>query len=145
MNNIYTIGFAGKGAEKFFTLLKNSGAKRLIDIRLNNLSQLAAFSKKDDLRYFLKTILDWEYIHKPELVPTESILSDYKNKKIDWKVYEERFKALVNERKVFNLIKKSEMVDSVLLCSEPEPKFCHRRLVAEHFAEKLSDVKIAHL
>jgi len=54
---IFTIGFTKKSAEEFFTLLKDAGVRRVIDIRLNNTSQLAGFAKARDLEYFLKAIL----------------------------------------------------------------------------------------
>ena len=52
--DIFTIGFTQKSAEKFFKFLKTSQVKTLIDVRLNNVSQLAGFTKRDDLKYFLK-------------------------------------------------------------------------------------------
>jgi uncharacterized protein (DUF488 family) len=145
MNSIFTIGFTGKSAEKFFELLKNSGARRLVDVRLNNISQLAAFAKKDDLKYFLKALLNWEYFHKPELAPSEEILSDYRKKIIDWPVYEKRYIDILNSRNILENIKREKIIDSVLLCSEHSPKYCHRRLLAEYFADHWEDISIVHL
>ena len=53
---LFTIGFTQKSAHKFFTTLKEARVQRVIDVRLNNNSQLAGFSKKEDLSYFLKEL-----------------------------------------------------------------------------------------
>ncbi|TYQ13202.1 UNVERIFIED_CONTAM: uncharacterized protein DUF488 [Acetivibrio alkalicellulosi] len=101
---LYTIGFTKKSAKDFFNLLKKSNVKKLIDIRLNNASQLAGFTKGNDLQYFLKEICDIEYIHDTELSPTKEILDDYKNKKISWSQYEILFKALLKDRKINSML-----------------------------------------
>lgn len=80
---IFTIGFTKKSAEAFFESLKRAGVKRLLDVRLNNVSQLAGFTKKDDLRYFTKAICNIEYAHLPVLAPTAEILDPYKNKRTE--------------------------------------------------------------
>ena len=145
MTNLYTIGFTGKSAEKFFELLKSSSAIRLIDVRLNNVSQLAGFSKKDDLQYFLKEILNWEYIHMPKFAPTEKLLSDYKSKKIDWKDYENIYLEHLITTNALKYLDKDKILNSVLLCSEHDPKHCHRRLLAEFIKKHLKEIDIIHL
>ena len=60
---VYTMGFAQKNAEHFFELLKKNNVEMLVDIRLNNKSQLAGFTKGQDLKYFLKAICSCEYRH----------------------------------------------------------------------------------
>ena len=143
---IYTIGFTKKSAGQFFGALRKAGIKRLIDIRLNNSSQLAGFTKQDDLSFFLKEICGAEYIHNLLLAPTKEILDGYKNKKITWEGYEKRFKSLLAERKVEEKIDRELFrVPAVLLCSEREPDKCHRRLVAEYLREKWIDLNITHL
>jgi uncharacterized protein (DUF488 family) len=143
---IYTIGFAKKSAQEFFNSLKKAGIHRLIDIRLNNSSQLAGFTKRDDLEFFLKEIGGAEYIYKPILAPTKEILDGYKKKKITWEEYERRFMKLMSERKVEDIIDKSLFdIPTVLLCSEPKPDRCHRRLVAEYLKDKWGNIKIIHL
>src|SRR5580698_2313692 len=99
---ICTIGFTSKTAEDFFTRLKKSGVKRVVDVRLNNVSQLAGFSKREDLRYFLNAILGMEYVHLPVLAPTQDILDEFKKNKGDWKVYEEKFLRLIQSRRIEN-------------------------------------------
>lgn len=143
--NIFTIGFAGKSACEFFTKLKDAGVKRVIDVRLNNVSQLAGFTKKQDIEYFLKEIGRIEYIHKPEFAPTKSILDAYKKKEIDWSEYERQFHELINERQIDNLITREHINNACFLCTESTPEKCHRRLVAEFFQKLWGDVLIHHL
>jgi len=142
---IFTIGFAKKSAREFFTALKEAGVSTLIDIRLNNVSQLAGFTKKEDLRYFLEEIVRIAYIHKPELSPTKEILDAYKKKLIDWTNYQNRFRQLLIERNVENLLTPQLVHNACLLCSEPKPDKCHRRLVAEYLLEHWGNVQIKHL
>jgi len=142
---LFTIGFTKKSAETFFTKLSVAGVKRVIDIRLNNVSQLAGFAKRDDLRYFLKILCDMDYIHLPEFAPTKDILDAYRKKKGDWSVYEDRFLDLLSERKAEEGISRELLDDGCLLCSEDKPDHCHRRLVAEYLGEKLGNIEIKHL
>jgi uncharacterized protein (DUF488 family) len=142
---IYTIGFAKKTAEQFFTKLRQSGAKRVVDVRLNNVSQLAGFTKKDDLRFFLRELCNMEYEHLPALAPTQEILGGYRKNKIDWRTYEEKFNALMTERKVELTVPRELIENGCLLCSEDEPHHCHRRLVAEYLKANWGGVEIIHL
>jgi len=142
---VCTIGFTHKNAEDFFGRLKRSGVKRVVDVRLNNVSQLAGFSKRDDLKYFLKSILGIEYVHSPLLAPTQDILDEYKKIKGDWKVYEEKFLTLMDQRHIETQVSKDLIEESCLLCSEDKPHFCHRRLVAEYLGGKWGGLKIEHL
>jgi uncharacterized protein (DUF488 family) len=142
---IFTIGFTRKPAEMFFTRLQNAGVRRLVDVRLNNTSQLAGFAKKDDLRYFAKAICDIDYVHLPQLAPTAGILEAYKkNKNGDWELYQRQFVESIRSRQIENLPRK--ILDSAcLLCSEEKPHHCHRRLVADYLAEKWGGVEIEHI
>ncbi|MEN8216438.1 MAG: DUF488 domain-containing protein [Pseudomonadota bacterium] len=142
---IYTIGFTKKTAEKFFTKLKKAGVKRIIDIRLNNKSQLAGFAKQDDLKYFLKALCDIEYVYIPALAPTKAILEAYKKNQGNWSIYEKQFLALMQERKIENKFKADSFHQGCLLCSEDTPEHCHRRLVAEYLSDKWENIKIKHL
>ena len=147
MNQIklFTIGFTKKNAETFFTKLRKAGVKKVIDIRLNNVSQLAGFAKKDDLIYFLREICNSSYRHEPLLAPTKEILDGYKKKIIDWADYEGRFRKLLEDRKAQTLVSSKELNMSCLLCSEPTPEKCHRRLVAEYLKAHFKDIEISHL
>ncbi|MBT8367362.1 MAG: DUF488 domain-containing protein [Deltaproteobacteria bacterium] len=142
---LFTIGFTKKSAEKFFSLLRDGGVRRIIDIRLNNTSQLAGFAKKDDLIYFLKMIGDIDYVHKPELAPTQEIMDEFKKKKGSWDTYEKKFLSLLAKRGVDNKIVKSDLDGCCLLCSEDTPQKCHRRLVAEYFSNQWPEIEIVHL
>ena len=143
--NLYTIGFTKKSAEKFFNVLIDAGVKRVIDIRLNNTSQLAGFAKKDDLLYFLTKIGDIDYTHRPELAPTQEIMEGFKKKTGSWEIYEQKFLALLAQRGVEGAIPKKMLDDACLLCSEEKPQKCHRRLVAEYFRGKWPEIEIVHL
>ncbi len=143
---IHTIGFTKKTAREFFESLRRAGIKRLIDVRLNNTSQLAAFTKRADLSYFLEELCRAEYLHRPDLSPTKEILDAYKKKVMPWDEYEARFLALLDQRKTEDAVDRRLFDDpAVLLCSEPTAEHCHRRLVAEYLAAKWEDVKVIHL
>ena len=143
---LFTIGFAGKSAEEFFGKLQKAGVKRLIDVRLNNVSQLAGFTKKKDLEYFLRAIAKIEYVHCDDLAPTSDILDRFKKKgEMDWAEYERQFNELLRERRPENRHKPEELDRACLLCSEPTAEHCHRRLVAEWLEKAWGGVKIVHL
>nr|MDO8108686.1 DUF488 domain-containing protein [Candidatus Sigynarchaeota archaeon] len=141
---IYTIGFAGKSAEKFFGLLQENNVKKIIDIRLKNSSQLSGFAKSKDLQYFLKKICNIEYEYEPELTPTAEILDEYKKKKGEWSIYEKKFIDLMIKRKV-EALSQARFNNACLLCSEDKPMHCHRRLVAEYLSSKWNAIIIKHL
>lgn len=142
----YTIGFTQKSAERFFETLKSAGIKQLLDVRLNNTSQLAAFTKRDDLDYFLREICGITYIHEPLLAPSREMLDTYKKQKGDWGEYEERFLALMAERAIeTNIDRKLFERPTVLLCSETTAEHCHRRLVLEYLSEHWGGLEIVHL
>jgi len=119
--------------------------KRLTDVRLSNVSQLAGFSKKDDLRYFTKVICGIDYIHLPDLAPTKEILDAYKKHRGDWQLYERQFLDLMRSRHVEEKIPRELLADACLLCSEEKPVHCHRGLVADYLREKCGDLEILHL
>lgn len=142
---LFTIGFTRKPASAFFEMLRAEGAKRIVDVRLNNVSQLAGFAKRDDLAYFLREICGMAYVHIPELAPTQEILDAYKKQKGDWRVYEEKFLALMRERRIKDALSGVIMSDDCLLCSEHEPEHCHRRLVTKYLREHWGDMEIIDL
>jgi uncharacterized protein (DUF488 family) len=141
---VFTIGFTRKSASVFFEMLRDAGVKRVVDVRLNNVSQLAGFSKKDDLRYFLKEILGVDYIQLPLLAPTKDIRTQYKNSG-SWPDYERDFLALMAERLIEDQIAPAVIAGGCLLCSEDQPHHCHRRLVAEYLRRKWGRLNITHL
>lgn len=144
--DIYTIGFTKKNAETFFNFIKSSRVSTLLDVRLNNVSQLAGFAKRDDLKFFLKELCNTDYIHMPELAPTKDILNAYKKDEISWEKYEDKFLNLMARRNIERSVKPALLDNGCLLCSEHEPHFCHRRLVVEYLNESTSMyLKVKHL
>lgn len=142
---VYTIGFTKKSASEFFGLLQESGAKRVVDVRLNNVSQLAGFAKKNDLEYFLREICGMDYVHLPDLAPTKEMLDAYRNSHRDWETYERQFLELMQDRRVAKQAIKRTIANACLLCSEEKPDYCHRRLVAEYLDGHWGNVEIVHL
>lgn len=142
---VFTVGFTKKSAREFFKILQKAGVKRVVDIRLNNVSQLAGFTKKNDLEFFLKAIAGIEYVHRPELAPTKEILDGYKKKKLSWTEYEEQFLKVMVDRRIENIVAPDELDHACLLCSEPKADKCHRRLVSEYLRSKWGNVAIHHL
>ena len=142
---VHTIGFTRKSAEKFFTLLRQSGAQRLVDVRLNNVSQLAGFAKRYDLGFFLREICGMDYAHVPTLAPTQELLDAYRKVGSGWDAYEQDFLALMRERRIESSVPRELIDHSILLCSEDQPHHCHRRLVAEYLRDEWGGLQIVHL
>ena len=141
---VFTIGFTKRSAESFFTALRTAGARKLVDVRLNNISQLAGFTKKNDLRYFAREICAMEYIHLPQLAPTQDLLDEYKKARAPWSTYERKFLDLMAARQIEET-DKILLDGACLLCSEEKPEHCHRRLVAEYLRDKWGALEIVHL
>lgn len=143
---IYTIGFTQTTAERFFGRLADAHIQRLVDVRLNNTSQLAGFAKAADLPYFLRELIGASYEHQPMLAPTQSMLDAYKKRKGDWAAYEREFLSLMAQRRVEEKLDPADFERPVaLLCSEATAGHCHRRLVVEFLAARWSDVQAVHL
>ncbi|MCK5861926.1 MAG: DUF488 domain-containing protein [Candidatus Hydrogenedentes bacterium] len=142
---IFTIGFTKKSAETFFTILQHAGVKRIVDIRLNNTSQLAGFAKVRDLPFFLSTIGNISYIHHPEFAPTPDIFENYKKKKGSWEAYEEAYDKLLEKRKTDSFTSALLRDKDCFLCSESDPDYCHRRLLAERIQRHQENLEVVHL
>ena len=142
---LFTIGFTHKSAETFFTMLQTAGVRRVVDVRLNNVSQLAGFTKRADLPYFLRAIAAIGYVHRPEFAPSQDMLDTYKKRKGSWDNYAARFLALMTARHIEELIAPTLLDRNCLLCSEPTAEHCHRRLVAEYLRDRWGQVEIMHL
>lgn len=143
---VYSIGFTQTTARHFFDRLKAAGIRRLLDVRLNNSSQLAGFAKARDLPYFLESLLGASYEHQPLLAPTQELLDAYKKESLPWGKYERRFLDLMAERRIESVLDRSTFEEpTVLLCSEATAEHCHRRLVCEYLAEYWPDLKVHHL
>jgi uncharacterized protein (DUF488 family) len=144
--NTYTIGFTQKSAKTFFKHINDAEIKTLIDVRLNNVSQLSGFAKKNDLKYFLETLCDASYIHIPDFAPTKEMLNAYKKKEINWRSYEDMFLNLISRRNVERIIRPELIDNGCFLCSEHEPHLCHRRLLVDYLNEQLNlNLNIRHL
>jgi uncharacterized protein (DUF488 family) len=130
--DVATIGFTKTNAAAFFERIKQAKVKQVIDVRLHNTSQLAGFAKADDLAYFLNEICGVTYAHEPLLAPTDDMLKAYKRDKGDWDEYQAQFLGLMAERKIETQFAPDQFASTCLLCSEPTPHNCHRRLVCEY-------------
>ena len=143
---LYTIGYSQKSAQEFFETLKGARVRKLIDIRRWNNGQLGGFARAVHLPYFLLEICGISYHEMPELAPLPKLLDDYKKGRCDWTGYEERFLAQLLESGDIEKLERSFFEEPCcLLCSEPTPEHCHRRLVAEKLRDRLGDVEIVHL
>jgi uncharacterized protein (DUF488 family) len=143
---VCTIGFTKKSAAQFFGALRDADIQQLVDIRLNNVSQLAGFTRRGDLPFFLRELCGAGYVHEPLLAPSQDLLEDYRKKGVDWSVYERRFNALMTERRVEEVIDHNLFsMPTVLLCSEPTAARCHRRLVVEYLSAKWGPIAVSHL
>jgi len=143
---IHTIGFTKRTAESFFTTLRRAGIRRLIDVRLNNVSQLAGFAKRNDLQFFLRELLGADYVHELRLAPGSEELEGYRGGKFSWDGYAAAYTALLRQRGVEHSVPRALFdVPAVLLCSEATAEHCHRRLAAEYLAQAWGDVRIIHL
>ena len=143
---VYTIGFTHKTAAEFFGPLRRAGIKRVLDVRLSNSSQLAGFTKRQDLPFFLRELCGAEYVHEPLLAPTAQIRDAYLKGHGDWQDYERSFLALMGERQVAKHLSRA-LLDgpTALLCAEPTAEHCHRRLVLEYLQAHWGEFEIVHL
>jgi uncharacterized protein (DUF488 family) len=143
---VHSIGFTQTTAAAFFARLRGAGVRRLVDVRLNNRSQLAGFSKQDDLRFFLRELCDADYVHEPLLAPEPGMFDDYKHRRGAWDEYAQRFLDLMADRQIERALPRSSFATpTVLLCSEPTAAHCHRRLVLEYLRARWGDLEIEHL
>ena len=145
MIKLYTIGFTGKSAEKFLNLLKEAEVEKIIDTRINNVSQLSGFAKGTDLKFFAKEIGKMSYEHEIDFAPTKDLLADYRSKKITWQEYEKEYLNLLDLRKIKSKIEIKKLHKNCLLCSEHTAEKCHRRLLAEYLQQSFNDVEVIHL
>jgi uncharacterized protein (DUF488 family) len=142
---VLTIGFTGTSAEHFFGRLRSAKVRRVLDVRLNNVSQLSGFAKRADLEWFLRTIGSIDYVHAVDLAPTAELLTAVRQRAIPWEEYARKFVELMKERRVEDRYARADLDHTALLCSEPGARACHRLLVAEHFQRAWDDVLIVHL
>ena len=139
---LYTIGFTGKSAREFFTILKHSDVKKIVDVRLYPSTKDAGFARSADLAFFLKVLCHIDYEHKRDFAPTATLLHDYKDGRISWNDYVAQYDSICHARH-FTLT--PDMDKCCFLCAEPSPEHCHRRLLAEYLAKQGDNVEIMHL
>lgn len=142
---LFTIGFTKKTAPQFFDLLIQNKVRTIYDVRLSNKSQLAGFTKESDLPYFLDKIAGITYIHWTAVATEKELLKQWRNKEISWPEYEKQYTAMLKKRGISDMYTPEQLDHGCLLCSEPTPEHCHRRLIAEHLKEKNPDIEIIHL
>lgn len=142
---LFTIGFTQISAEEFFARLQDAGVRRVVDVRLHNSGQLAGFTKRDDLGFFLRTIGAIDYIHQPVLAPTREMLRAYRSGASSWKAYAQAFTVLLRQRQIETTMTGAIRDGDCLLCSEPSAAQCHRRIVAEYLQERWKQLRIKHL
>ena len=145
MVRVFTVGCAGKDAREFFTILKRVRVRKVVDVRLYNTSQLAGFSKRRDIEYFLQAIVGVGYVHQPIMAPTKRLLNDYKKGLVSWPQYEAEFKEIIAGRQIEKCIESIDIDMACFLCSEAVADRCHRRLVVEYLAGCFQDVLIEHI
>ena len=143
--HLYTIGFTKKTAEQFFELLIKNGVKKIIDVRLNNSSQLAGFAKGADLQYFARAIGNIDYVYIEDFAPTKKLLNDYQNKRIDWEGYCKIYNNMLKERDILKKYDVKDFDGSCFLCSEDKAEQCHRSLLVEFLKTNNKNIKIKHL
>ena len=143
---LYTIGFQGKALSEFISLLRRSGVDAVIDVRLRNTSQLAGYTKRDDLRFLLQEGFGIAYEHRPELAPTPEIFDAYRREK-DWPAYEAQYGPLLVDQQAETIAHQifARYQAPCLLCSEPTADQCHRRLIAEYWTNHIQDLVVLHL
>jgi uncharacterized protein (DUF488 family) len=145
MIQLFTIGFTGKSAERFFTLLTEHNVKKIMDTRIRPCSQLSGFAKQADLKYFAKSIGSMEYEHFLMSAPTKQLLAKYQKNSISWEDYSHEYLNLLDSRRIAQKVEVEALHDTCLLCSEHHPEKCHRRLLAEYFQAVRTDIQITHL
>lgn len=145
MIKLYTIGFTGKSAQKFFELLENNGVKKIIDTRISNNSQLSGFAKGQDLKFFARRVAQVDYEHLLQFAPTRELLEQYRQKAITWDEYTVEYLNLLEMRDIKTSVEPASLHKCCLLCSEHSPEKCHRRLLAEYLQANYPDIEIIHL
>jgi uncharacterized protein (DUF488 family) len=142
---VFTIGFTKKSAAEFFGILTDAGVKRVVDIRLNNVSQLAGFTKRDDLAYFLDAIAGIGYVHVPLLAPDQALLDRYRKQGLDYPAFAAGYSALMRSRKVESAPEAQLRDGDCLLCSEPSAAQCHRGVLVDYLAPHYPGMTVRHL
>jgi uncharacterized protein (DUF488 family) len=142
---LYTIGASGKTLRQFAGLVRDAGVDTVVDVRRRNTSQLAGWSKRDDLAYVLE-LIGVDYQHRPDLGPSDQLLDAFHHG-LAFEEYAPAYRALIAERGVLPeaLAQLGRHERPALLCACPTPDRCHRRLLAEALAELRPGLSVRHL
>ena len=142
---LFTIGFTGRTARSFFEAISEAGVITVIDIRRSNTSQLAGFSKKGDMPYFLEKLCGARYEHHPELSPEPELLKAFRAGELNWPRFADAFRAQMTHGGAPNLLAESDVRGGCLLCACHDHDECHRRLVAELLSKRFPDLETRHV
>ncbi|MDX6479944.1 MAG: hypothetical protein QOG85_454 [Gaiellaceae bacterium] len=146
MKRVATIGFGRKGAERLIELLNSAGVTIVVDIRRRPDGPLSGYARQRDLPFILR-LSGIEYTHRPELAPPTELLDRYREEK-DWDAYVPVFEELVLQSAEAKAAMKDVLAlpgVPALLCVEPTPEKCHRRLIVERMNDELGPIEIVHL
>jgi len=145
---LYNIGYAHKSAKQFFEEIKEHKIEIVVDIRLGNTSQLAGFTKKDDLAYFLDEICGCDYEHRPDLAPTKDLIDGYKSKTVTREEFGRRYCEIIRDRDsgVLGFADKYRGYERIcLLCSGADITSCHQQLLSSMLAEQVPSIAIVNV
>ena len=95
---INTISAYETTAEKFFGALESWDVDLLLDTRLKNTNQLAGFTKKNDLAYFVPKLLHADYVHDKLFAPAPTMLERYLHGNIGWDAHADAYREDIRER-----------------------------------------------
>ncbi len=126
---IVTVGYEGKGLDRFIYELIENRINTLVDVRKNAYSRKYGFSKGVLKRTLEK--MNIEYIHMPEL----GIVSDKRRELQTFEDYqalfEEYYPTLDGKRESLNrLIEMGKEKKIALMCFEADVRYCHRGQIA---------------
>ena len=141
MTKIFTIGFSGKKPDVFLEVLDAARISCVWDIRLWRTSTYVPYYNGDNLA----TVLGNRYEYHPEFAPSGEFLADYKDKKLVWDEFKQKYCELLNTRNPLQNCDINKLDRMCLLCTEKSADACHRRLAAEYIASQIPNTEIEHL
>lgn len=100
---ISTISAYETSAEDFFGRLGDWKADLVLDTRLKNTNQLAGFTKRDDLAFFVERIARARYVHDKLFAPAPTMLERYLHGNIGWEAYADAYREDMREREAVTL------------------------------------------
>jgi uncharacterized protein (DUF488 family) len=134
---VFTIGYEGADVDRFLTTLKDAGVSTLADVRAVALSRKRGFSKST-LRDALQN-QDIGYHHFRELgTPKEGRQAARAGDgELMRRIYCQEVMATEPAQEAFDQLAALAASQPIcLLCFERDPALCHRRILAQRFAER---------